>query len=180
MASRPGTSSKFSPLDLIFDHYATLRNADTNRTSFVDLAVFLGVPVAVAVLPIALDAPAQNIAELLSASAIFTGLIFGVFVLMFDMTMRASDHSDPARRGPVLKLAGELRANISYAVLLGISLTGLLGGFVTFSDAEKLPLPFTAVVVFGFLQLLFTVFMVLKRVRLLYLAYPAAQPDRVP
>jgi hypothetical protein len=181
MTRRTGTSSKFSPVDLIIDHYATLRNAATNRTSVADLATFVGLPIAVAALPIIFDTPAQNISELLSAAAIFTGLIFGVFVLMFDMTMRATDHADPTRRGPVLRLAGELRSNISYAVLLGISLTGLLGGYVAFSSKEAaLPLPVTAIVVFGSVQMLLTVFMVLKRVRALYRAYPAAQPDRVP
>ncbi|HEV7756016.1 MAG TPA: hypothetical protein VGO94_09170 [Mycobacteriales bacterium] len=145
-----------------------------------DLAVFLVLPAATAAAPVLLGAPARHIPELLSATAIFTGLIFGVFVLMFDMTMRATDHSDPARRGPILQLASELRANISFAVLLGILLTGLLGGFVMFSDAEELPIAVTAAVVFGYVQMLLTIFMVLKRVRALYHAYPAAQPDRIP
>jgi hypothetical protein len=48
------------------------------------------------------------------------------------------------------------------------------------SDKNTLSPPVTAFLAFGMLQLLLTIFMVLKRVRALYQAYPAAQADRIP
>lgn len=180
MSPRTRARSKFSPLDLISDHYATLRDASTGKASRRDMLVFVGGPAAAAAVPVVLSAPAGRVPELLSATAIFTGLIFGAYVLMFDMTMRATDQSDPARRGPIVELAGELRANITYAVVVGVILTGLLAGFAIFSEGDKLPLAVTPVIVFLGLQMLLTVFMVLRRVRALYEAYPASQPDRVP
>ncbi|WP_041760122.1 hypothetical protein [Pseudonocardia dioxanivorans] len=166
-------------VDLVVDHYATMRNHDTKRFG-MDLAVFLLVPAVVGGFTFVVGAQVRHLPEVLAATAIFTGLIFGVFVLMFDMTMRATDKSDPARGAMVIRLAAELRANISYAVLLGILLSGVLGGFVMFTDGDRVPPSISALIVFGSLQLLLTIFMVLKRVRALYLAYPAAQRDRIP
>jgi hypothetical protein len=166
--------------DLLVDHYSSLRNASTGRISVIDLSIFVGVPAAAAAVPVVLGASAGRVPELLSTTAIFTGLTFGAYVLMFDMTMRATDHTDPARRGPLLQLAAELRANISYAVLVGLALSALLAGFVMFAESDRLPTPVTAIVVFAALQLMLTIAMVLKRVRALYRAYPAAQRDRVP
>ena len=179
MGRRPGTSSKFSVVDIVVDHYTTLKNLDTGKYAAADLIVFVGLPSAAAAATIYFGAPVRHMPEVLAATAVFTGLIFGAYVLMYDMTMRATDHTDPVRGTKVLQLAAELRANISYAVLVGISLTGLLGGFVMFTDGD-LPVVASAVFVFGAIQLLLTIFMVLRRVRALYRAYPAAQVDRIP
>lgn len=63
----------------------------------------------------------------------------------------------------VLQLADELRANVSYAVLVGLLLSALLGGLAMFTDATRpLPLLLSAVVVYGGLHLLLSVFMILK------------------
>lgn len=180
MSPRPRARSKFSIIDLVVDHYASLRNASTGRISVIDMSIFVGLPGAAAAVPLILGASAGRVPELLSTTAIFTGLTFGAYVLMFDMTMRATDHTDPARRGPILQLAAELRANISYAVLVGLGLSALLAGFVMFDETGRLPSSITAVVVFAAIQLILTIAMVLKRVRALYRAYPAAQRDRIP
>ena len=173
--------SKFSVLPLIHDHYRTLRNASTGRTSVADLVLFLGIPFAAAGTTWINGARAERLGEVLAASAVLTGLIFNVFVLLFDLTMRAADRTDPAHLPRMNELADELRANVSYAVLVGIVLTALLGWFVMFGDEHqplgRLP---TAIVVFGGVQLLLTIFMVLKRVRALYRAFRVTQREHIP
>lgn len=58
---------------------------------------------------------------------------------------------------------------MSYAVLVGIVLTAILGTFVMFgSDGQPLPLTATMLVVFAASQMLLTIAMIVKRVRALY------------
>ena len=174
------TRSKFSLIDLVTDHYKTLRNYSTGRASVGDYMIYVAVPAACGILVAVLGARADNLPEVLSAAAILTGLIFNSYVLLFDLTMRVSDRTDPARMGEVMRVAGELRANISYAVLVGIVLTTGLGGVVMLSDYNELPIPITVSVVFLAAQLLLTIFMILKRIRALYRAFLVAAPAPVP
>jgi hypothetical protein len=169
-------------MPLVLDHYATLRNNQTQRLHLADIVVYMGGPAAAAAWSWIAGLQAQHLPEILGAVAILTGLIFNVFVLLFDLTMRAADpdRTDPARRGALLKLAEQLRANISYAVLVGILMTALVGVAVMLSDSDALPIIPSAILVFGGSQMLLTIFMVLKRVRALYRAFLEAAPDRVP
>ncbi|WP_157185735.1 hypothetical protein [Nocardia transvalensis] len=124
---------------------------------------------------------ASNIPEVLAAVAILTGLIFNVFVLLFDLTMRATDKTDPGLRPIVDRLADELRANVSYAVLLGLTLTFILGGLAMFGNTKQ-PLsgPITAIIVFLAVQMLLTISMILKRIRALYRAFRTTGGERIP
>jgi len=121
--------SKFSVAALVIDHYETLRNYSTGRRSVGDYVVYLGLPAGAATVGWFTGARAGHLAEVLTAVAILTGLIFNVFVLLFDLTMRAADRSDPGHLSVINTLADELRANVSYAVLIGIGLTALLAGW---------------------------------------------------
>lgn len=177
MSRKAKARSKFSVVDLVVDHFDTLRNYSTGKFSIGDLLVYLGLPVACATAVGIAGLRVGNLPELLAAVAILTGLIFNVFVLLFDLTMRAADRTDPAKLRDIMKLAGELRANISYAVLSGITMTAVIGGFVMLSGEKELPIVPTIVVVFGLAQMLLTIFMVLKRVRGLYRAFLTSLPD---
>lgn len=175
------STSKFSTVSLITDHYRTLRNARTDRVSAPDLLVFVGLPAALAVLCWVKGLRAEEAGDVLAAVAILTGLIFNVFVLLFDLTMRAKDSSDSAYLHTIMTLADELRSNVTYAVLIGITTTALLAGLVMFGEKDKplAVLPTSLVVFFG-VQLLLTIFMILKRVRALYRAFHVAQHERIP
>ncbi|WP_067504473.1 hypothetical protein [Actinoplanes sp. TFC3] len=173
--------SKFSALALASDHYGTLKNFQTGRYSPADVAVHFGIPVALAVLVWALGATARNIPDVLAAVAIFTGLIFNVFVLIFDLTARATDKLEAESRALVDRLADELRANVSYAVLVGIVFTAILGGVTMFIDTEKpLGVAMTALVVFVGVHMLLTVFMILKRVRAMFRSFRLRQAEIIP
>ncbi|QRP45772.1 hypothetical protein [Amycolatopsis sp. FDAARGOS 1241] len=174
-------SSKFSSLSLLVDHYETLRDHETGRARLRDYAVFVGIPAALGGLVWLRGAHAAHVPEVLAAVAILTGLIFNVFVLLFDLTMRATDRTDPAYLDTVTRLVDELRANISYAVLLGLVLTSLLGGLALFTDtSQALTTPVSALVVALASQMLLTVSMILKRIRALYRAFKRVGPERIP
>ncbi|OKJ97535.1 hypothetical protein [Amycolatopsis sp. CB00013] len=143
--------------------------------------MFVGLPLGLAAISWLRGAKAGHVPEVLAAVAILTGLIFNVFVLLFDLTMRATDKTDPAHQATINKLADELRANISYAVLLGLLLTGLFGGLALFTDTgQPLPVPVSAVIVFVAVQMLLTISMILKRVRALYRAFRRVGPEKIP
>ncbi|GAB3795545.1 hypothetical protein [Micromonospora zhanjiangensis] len=174
-------SSKFSAIALVQDHYDTLRNYGTKRRRPADYLAYLGVPAAIAGGVWYFDGRARNVPDVLAAIAILTGLIFNVFVLIFDLTARATDTLPPQMRQFVDQLADELRANVSYAVLVGIVLTGLLGGVVMFTDTDKpLGRVSTLLVVFAGVHLLLTIFMILKRVRAMFRSFRVRREDPVP
>ena len=175
-----GSSSKFSVAPLVRDHYRTLRNYQTGRTSITDLLSYLGIPTASAAASWGVGLHAENVDDVLTAIAIFTGLIFNVFVLIFDLTARAVDTCDPLRRREVEALADQLRANVSYAVLLGLLLSAVLGAAVMVTTSKQLPVPMTAFIVFGSIQLLLTISMILKRVRSMFIALHLARREEIP
>lgn len=181
MGRRPRPSSKFSPAAIVTDHYRTLRNFDTKRPQLTDYLLYVGLPVLLAGASWTAGAQARNLPEVLAAVAIFTGLIFNVFVLLFELTMRAVDKSDLRQRVITRQLADELRANVSYAVLLGIVLTAVLGGLAMLTDT-RVPLNTTptALLVLGGSQLLLTIGMILKRVRALFNALTEVETERIP
>ncbi|MEU5914831.1 hypothetical protein [Micromonospora sp. NPDC047527] len=174
-------SSKFSALVLVQDHYDTLRNFDTKQRRPADYLGYLGPPTVIALVTWFLDGRARNVPDLLAAVAILTGLIFNVFVLIFDLTARATDTLPREVRGVVDQLADELRANVSYAVLVGILLTGILGGVVMFTETDKpLGRSPSALIVFVGLHLLMTIFMILKRVRAMFRSFRMKHTEITP
>jgi hypothetical protein len=173
--------SKFSALALIHDHYDTLRNYQSGRYSPIDIISNFGTPTSFAALCWLLDGKARNVPELLAAVAVFTGLIFNVFVLIFDLTARATDKLPDESRVLVDRLADELRANVSYAVLVGITFTGALAAITMFVDTEQ-PVArwITVLIVFVGVHMLMTIFMILKRVRSMFRSFRLRQAEIVP
>jgi hypothetical protein len=173
--------SKFSNLALIVDHYDTLRDARNGRIRIWDWMIYFGLPLGLFALVLVLGGRAGHVPELLAAVAILTGLIFNVFVLLFDLTARAADKTDAAHLPTINKLADELRANISYAVLLGLALTAALGGLAMFTDTSQPLNPVATATITGVaVQMLLTISMILKRIRALYRAFRVTGPERIP
>ncbi|MDG4823273.1 hypothetical protein O7635_15560 [Asanoa sp. WMMD1127] len=178
---RGTNNSKFSAVVLVRDHFDTLRNFDTKQPRPTDYLVYLGSPVLIAAVTWWFEGRARNIPDVLAAVAIFTGLIFNVFVLLFDLTARATDRLPMHAREIVDQLADELRAKVSYAVFVGILFTTYLGGLVMFADTDKpLDRTLTALIIMVGIHMLLTIFMVLKRVRAMFRALRIDYTERVP
>lgn len=176
--------SKFSVLTLISDHYRTLYRYSpdaTGKLSLFEFFTFLGIPAFAALLVWWTKTSIQHVPEILGAVAILTGLTFNVFVLLFDLTMRAWDKSTGVITGPsAALLADELRANISYAVLLGLTLSAVLGGLAMFTDTARVGLPWSCLSVFLGAQLIMTLGMCLKRVRAMFRVLGKGDGEQIP
>jgi hypothetical protein len=165
--SRP--LSKFSVSSIIVDHYSTFRYYETKKVSVPDYVLYLGVPAGVFVASILGPLRASNVADILAAVAILTGLVFNAVLLVADLSARAREIVGEPRRSQVIGLADQLRANITYAVLLGLLLSLILGAIAMFTnDSKPISNWLTGLVLFLGLQLLLTILMVLKRVRALF------------
>ncbi|MEU8404311.1 hypothetical protein AB0C28_54860 [Nonomuraea sp. NPDC048892] len=182
MMMENSSRSKFSVVGLVLDHYGTFRNYQSGNRSPMDYIVYLGVPVVFAIAAWLMQLKANNVPEVLAAVAILTGLIFGVFVLIFDLSMRASGTADSIQRSRVARLVEELRANVSYAVLLGLILTATLSGISMFGAEKDQPInrELTALIMLLGSQLLLTILMILKRVRATFRSFYLQYEERIP
>lgn len=181
MSCLPKPRGKFSAASLIIDHYDTFRIYESRKISRSDYLIYVGLPLCAGVALAAFGVEAQNAPDILAAIAILTGLIFNAVLLISDLSGRAREIQEPHQRQEVMQLAEEVRANISYAVLLGLFLSALLGGISMFTDTSK-PLNswLTALIAFLGLQLLLTVLMILKRIRALFHSFYLEQDERIP
>jgi hypothetical protein len=175
-------SGKFSVASLVIDHYQTFCVYPGKRIKKSDYAIYVGLPLVVAVLIIIFKLRANNIPNILAAIAILTGLIFNAVLLLSDLSTRAIEAARGGPRGEdILRLAKELRSNISYAVLIGLLLSALLGGISMFSNVSK-PVPYgiTAIICAVGVQLLLTVGMILKRLRSLFGSFELDYEEQLP
>jgi cytochrome bd-type quinol oxidase subunit 2 len=146
-----------------------------------DYLVYVGVPAIAVGIGWWTGARANNVPEVLAAAAILTGLIFGAFSQGFDFSSKAAEKINSGNGHAAADLTDHLRANVSYTVLLGIVLTTLLGAAAMFGNTDKpLPVAPTLVIIFLSSQMLLTLFMILKRIRAIYMAFDNAQPERIP
>ncbi len=158
-----------------------MRDYDTQRVMVSDYLVYLGLPLVAVGIGWWTGARANNVPEVLAAVAILTGLIFSAFSQGFDFRSKADEKLHSGNGHAAGELTNQLRANVSYAVLLGIVLTAFLGVAAMFGNTSKpLPMAPTMVMIFLGSQMLLTLFMVLKRIRAIYLAFNNAQPERIP
>lgn len=119
-------SSKFSLVPIVTRQYATLSDARTGRLRPDDFVVVLGVPLVVAGLAWGLGWSVTIVAELISAIAIITGLLFGLVVFLFQLRLQLGAPGTIERVPPVtIRLIDEMFANVSYAIVIGFVATGV-------------------------------------------------------
>jgi hypothetical protein len=151
--------------DIIHDHMRTLVNSATGSRSAGDLALFFIVPLIVGVAAVALDVPIRNTAAnvLITALAIFTGLLFNLLVLVHGLIRRG----DPLVSGAEVELLRQIYANISFAVL--ISLTSLVPLVLqaVLDASNALGKTLSVLIYFFVVNFILTLMMILKRVHAL-------------
>lgn len=118
-------------LRAIFSDYAaswTVQSGDAGRRDKRDaLAVSFGVPTVLAGSLYVHRVQLSNLSALISGVALFTGLLFGLLILMFNtgITLRKDgEHFRSAHDLPLL--IADLRASITWAILVSMSLTVVL------------------------------------------------------
>lgn len=180
-------SEKINLISIISGHLTTLRNAGNDRPSKIDITTFYLLPFIAATLSacggVSFSSDVVNI--FVNASAIFTGLLLNLLILVHDQKSKIPpvNANLPGWEKNAIKnkILDELYYNISYATLISLLLLvfsvlhlcikGSIFKFI-YVDANinlNLQIDFsiyitTTLLIFCGLNLIFTIFMVLKRI----------------
>jgi hypothetical protein len=128
---------------------------------------FYGLPLIPAVALVHWHLQLQSIGQILSGVAVFTGLLFGLLVLMFNtgVTLR-KDSSAITNAHDLRGLVGDLRANTTYAAIVALLLAMLLVvAAIAVDDKGRAPWPFAPPVAYLFLHLGLVLMVILRRLR---------------
>jgi hypothetical protein len=159
---------------LAADHWNSLTLVDKVegrvRLSVLDLVIFFGLPLSVGVATGIADVQMQTFGDLIQGVAILTGLLFGLLTHVLSLGLRLYDDPRRNRASRIVVLTDELRANVSYAIGIGIFLTGALMLFEAYHDDDGAAYNawISAAVLALVLHMLLTLLMILKRVRSTY------------
>lgn len=155
-------TSKIDLRAIVLDHFATFRDEATDKYSIMDFAVMCGIPLAVAVgsAVAGFHVPDSHVGTLISAFAIFGGLLFNVLVLIYSFS--AGDEEEDVLRE---RLVQQSFANISFAVMSSLLAVMLLVVLLFVSGIGQTIIE--ALIYFVGLNFLLTMLMVLKRMHIL-------------
>ncbi len=164
--------NKINVSRIIRDHIGTLIDAQTRKISVWDLILFFVLPAIAAVLILfvmgtPIDRPISNI--LITSLSVFSGLLLNLLLLIYDLVMKEVQESgqeqEPTPKGQLLR---EIVANISYSILVSVFCVAiLLIAYLDIGSGVFLKI-FSFSVYFLVIQFLLTLFMVLKRVHVLF------------
>jgi hypothetical protein len=160
---------KWSLTDVLRDHILTLRDERTQKLRVIDFIGFYGVPALGAGVAFLLNFQLKALEAAIGGMAIFTALLFGLLVQVFTLRIRVADSSSLRADIRLGRLIDQLEANVSYAVLVGITLTAVLVVTAGVEGVQDAASPVASAVAGGvFLHFLLSVAMVLKRLRSAY------------
>src|SRR5262245_11965074 len=110
---------KIDPWPICTNHFKTLVRDDTGQRSVSDLLLFYGSPLALFAIVAGLRVGASDAAVniMTNALALLAGLLFNLLVLLHGLAL--PDESQPLR-ATARRLASQIYANISYAILISL------------------------------------------------------------
>lgn len=164
-------SSKFSILPVIVDQYATLRDSSTGKVRFEDYGVLLGLPAAVCLWSGLAGWRVSIVAELISAIAIITALLFGLVIFLFQLRLQMGTPEVNERiPSTSVQLVDEMFKNVAYSIIVGFAATvvTLAGAALRQGDEQRVGVKMTAFIVFTVAHFIFTLAMCLKRLTRAY------------
>lgn len=160
-------TSKWSVLGIFSDHFQTLSDARTGKPRIADYISFYLVPLAGAIVGYFVDFRVKGAEGVLAGVAVYTALLFGLIVHVFQLRMRMIDQQSSHSR--LAELIDELETNMSYTILVGIVSTGVLIYAIAASDKDSpVNALLSAIIVFLLLHLVLSLLMILKRTRSVY------------
>lgn len=175
---------KINVISIIRDHIDTLYDNRSNRASVFDIALFYGIPLAMALLSVyaklSLGTEFYNIS--VTFFGIFIALILNIQVAIFSIFQRDWKRPSDARVASAVnamladrkRLLTELNANLSYLILICCaSLTLSLLSFVKSYGNDFVP----ALMIFLYAHFLLTLLMVVKRAHALFHKEYRDSPD---
>lgn len=114
-------STKFVPLGIVTDHWASLYDHRTGKASKRDMLALAGVPTVVSGLAWWEGFSLAGVGEILGGVAILAGFVFGLLVYVFDLRLDAAKDPRVPAGGQLHDLLNELFVNVAYAALIGVA-----------------------------------------------------------
>ncbi|MGU3652511.1 hypothetical protein [Mycolicibacterium sp. A43C] len=162
-------ASKASIAPAVRAHYNTLRDDRTGSYRFWDFGLFVGMPVAVGLAVLYADFRMKDTAAMLAGLAVFTALLFGLVIFVFQLRVQIKDDGRDRERPRLAKLVDYTFANVTYSVIVGIVTTVVAVVTAAISDPELgAPAWICALLTALALHLVLTILMCLKRIHSAY------------
>lgn len=161
--------SKFSILPTIRDHYGTLVDQNApNRPHLPDYFTLIGVPAGIGVW-VGLAFKFTDMQSYIGGVAIFTALLFGLVIHIFQLRMQLLSNSQVPRDGSLIDFINQLFYNVNYAVVIGVIATvASMAAAVTADDNGRVNGIWSGIVAALGAHLMLVVFMCIKRIRAAY------------
>ncbi len=157
--------SKINLVDILANHFDTLRDNSTGKTKYSDYAVIYGIPAAIAIATSQVYPPPRDLAgAVINFFSIFSALLFNFLLLVLDAIRKEKEKPEGLNTRP-LALLEETYKNVAYAIV--VSLFGVVIMLVPYvikmEEYPRFHPWFGAVIYFAFLHFLFVMAMILKR-----------------
>lgn len=162
-------ASKASIGPAVRAHFDTLRDDRTGDVRLLDLVLFVGLPLLAGGVLWLCDFRMKDIAAVLAALAVFTALLFGLVIFVFQLRVQVKADGRDHERPRLASLIDETFANVTYSVIVGIITTAaaLIGAAIG-KSGDGAPVPISAILAALALHLVLTILMCLKRVHSAY------------
>lgn len=167
-------STMIDIIPIVKDHFRTLRSHRDNRIMWSQVAFFCGPPLALGALSTTLAWKMGGVGNILAAFAILAGLLFNLLVLLFDVASKAAQAGGIGDDNTRLKLAKQLQANVTYALLLALICAGILG-VASGMGMEKVNKWLSGVLVVFLAHFSLTLLMIVRRIRSAFLSSISTQ-----
>ncbi|KQS46646.1 MULTISPECIES: hypothetical protein [Flavobacterium] len=159
---------------IIKDHFGTLKNFDTHKTSFGDILLFFIIPIIIAFILTYKEYTFENqLSNLIAGISIFGGFLFNLLAIIYSqlesIEKKTENMHDDHLQNLKVRYIKEIHANISFCIILSIAI--VLGLFLTTIDFPK-PFKIVFKIIIGidyFMMMLFalTMLMVINRIYIL-------------
>lgn len=180
---------KFDVTRIIRAHFKSLRDAETNKVAFFDVAAFYLVPIALAIVAFVLqiELPEVVLQVSISVFSIFSALLISAQVAMYGVFSRHVPPSDDNIENEVIfrsleeerVVLKETNSNVSYLILISCISVCV---FVVFIAANIHSSIEASVTVMIYLHFLVNLLMAIKRIHILFdVAYstPRNKPEKL-
>ncbi|MFD8349489.1 hypothetical protein ACFV1X_11165 [Streptomyces coelicoflavus] len=155
-------------IPIVKDHFNTLRSHSTNRIMWSEVMFFYGAPVLLGGVSCALGWKIGGVGNILASFAILAGLLFNLLVLLFDVAAKARQAGGPGSQNVRLKLAKQMQANVTYALLTALVAAGILG-VASGMGMEKVNRWLSGILLILFAHFTLTLLMIMRRIRSAFL-----------
>lgn len=152
----------------VLAHYDTLRDDRDGSYRIRDFLLFVGLPAGVGLILGFSEFRLHDIASMLAGLAVFTALLFGLVIFVFQLRVQVKDDGRDRQRPKLASLIDELFANVTYSVIVGIVTTVFAVIAASISDDAGAPVWISGVVAALAFHLVLTILMCLKRVHSAY------------